>query len=144
MKDEKAQKRLQPHKGNIGVENRIASPEPACKAPHQQKGLKANAAPPDSLAEHFPPAQILEGRVGEILTWVRGEERRAPSPPLSFVLSGYAKPGQWSWRWLRIAAVGSQCIDRGGGRRRPTQPAALERYRIPQIRKSRYSSEQND
>src|SRR5882672_9065883 len=81
MKDGKAQKRLQPHKGNIGVENRIASPKPACKAPHEQKGLKGNAAPPDSLAEHFPPAQICEGRVGGILTWLRGEGRRAPFTP---------------------------------------------------------------
>jgi len=54
-----------------------------------------------------------------------------------------ATAGQWHWWRLRIATIGCQNLHWGGGRRRPTQLAALESSGVAQIRKYRYSSEQN-
>jgi len=55
-----------------------------------------------------------------------------------------ATAGQWHWWRLRIATIGCQNLHWGSGRRRPIYLAALETSGVAQIRKYRYSSEQNN
>jgi hypothetical protein len=68
MKNREPQEGLQPDEKDISVENRVTSPEPAYESSHEQQGFKCNAAPPDRLAEHFPPAQTQADPVEAILT----------------------------------------------------------------------------
>src|SRR6266404_1282951 len=144
MENKKPEEGLQPDKEYISVEDWKTRPKPAYVAPHQQEGLKGYAAPPDNLADHFPPAQIREGRVGEILAWMRGEERRAPSPHLT--LSLMKPPQAKAWALAAAADRHHRHSKSRLGWRTATPHSACCPRKIPhsQIRKNRYSSEQND